>query len=390
MTADELVAYAEGLSRVAASGGGPKALASHLASQTGVGVLLEDAQWRHIATAGTGHALPSSVRPLLGELVGRGVHPLVDGRAGRVIPIYAGDVHLGYLSIFGDGDLDALAHAMRLTAGVIAVELARELGGQRGKRRTFWERLLSASYPDAQAARDDAAARGIAVASHYVAIVLEIEAGEHDDGAAATALLRTAVTDAFRGAEADLGMLERGPTLVLFAPASREVDAANARTAATLLPRTLAKKLPHARLSGGVGTHAPLLEIARSLDEANAALAIGRRVYGGGRVAPYDDLGAYPLLLRGADAAALRTFAQNTLEPLRAYDEKHQTELERTLKLYFTVGQNVKTAAAELNVHRHTVFYRLRQINEICGCKLDTPHDQLTFRMAIAIDALTS
>ena len=73
---------------------------------------------------------------------------------------------------------------------------------------------------------------------------------------------------------------------------------------------------------------------------------------------------------------------------LRAYDEKHQTELIRTLRLYFEVGQNVKTAAAQLNVHRHTVFYRLRQIDEIGGNTLDDPHDQLTLRAALAIDAL--
>jgi purine catabolism regulator len=73
---------------------------------------------------------------------------------------------------------------------------------------------------------------------------------------------------------------------------------------------------------------------------------------------------------------------------LRAYDEKHQTELERTLRLYFATGQNVKTAAADLNVHRHTVFYRLRQIAEISGRSLESAHDQLTLRLAIAIDAL--
>ena len=84
----------------------------------------------------------------------------------------------------------------------------------------------------------------------------------------------------------------------------------------------------------------------------------------------------------------LAGLARTVLAPLRAYDEKHQTELERTLSLYFSTGQNVKTTASELNVHRHTVFYRLRQINEICGRSLESAHDQLTLRLAIAINAL--
>jgi DNA-binding PucR family transcriptional regulator len=73
---------------------------------------------------------------------------------------------------------------------------------------------------------------------------------------------------------------------------------------------------------------------------------------------------------------------------LRTYDESHQTELERTLRVYFETGENIKVAAARLNVHRHTVLYRLRQIGEICGRSLENHHDQLAFRVAIAVDAL--
>jgi phytoene dehydrogenase-like protein len=39
--------------------------------------------------------------------------------------------------------------------------LARESTGSRGRRRSFWERLLSHAYDDPSEARDDAAARGI-------------------------------------------------------------------------------------------------------------------------------------------------------------------------------------------------------------------------------------
>jgi PucR family transcriptional regulator, purine catabolism regulatory protein len=146
--------------------------------------------------------------------------------------------------------------------------------------------------------------------------------------------------------------------------------------------------MPQVRISGGVGTVEALLALSRSADAAKAALAIGRRVHGSGRVASYDELGAYPLLYEGADVQRLRGFASEALTPLRRYDDKHQKELERTLKIYFKLGQNVKTAAAALNVHRHTVFYRLRQIAEICARSLESPHDQLTLRLAVAIDEL--
>ena len=380
MTPEELVAFAEGLARIAASGGGAKALAGHLAKRANVGVLVEDSQWRHLAAAGGG--LPASVQPLLEPNVSNDFQKLRNGYAGRTVAIVTGDAQLGRLSIFGDADLDACEFPARLTAGAIAVELARELGAQPGRKRTFWEQLAAQTYHDAAAARDDAAARGISLASHYVAVALEV------DGTDLNAL-RTTVLDALRAGESDPGILERNGALVVFVPAAREVDASNTRAAAGLLQRNLQKKHEGVRVTGGVGTRAAILQLPQTLAEAETALAIARRLYGSGRIAVYEELGAYPLLFSGGDASAMRDFARRILAPLRAYDEKHQTELERTLRLYFSVGENVKTAAAELNVHRHTVFYRLRQIGEICNCKLDDPHDQLTLRMALGIDAVT-
>lgn len=304
--------------------------------------------------------------------------------------ILSGEKRLGQISVFGDCDLDPLEHLVRLTAGAIAVELAREQGGQPGRRRAFWERLATQAYVEASAARDDAAARGVTLASHYVAVALEPEMTGEGTAAADQAALREAAAQTFRSGEGDAGLWERGATLFFFVPAAREIEAANARTASGLLARSLAKKHPHLRVGGGVGARVPFIELPASVAQARDALTISRRLYGSGRIGIYDELGAYPLLLSGADAPALRAFSAHTLAPLRAYDEKHQTELERTLRLYFEVGENVKTAAERLSVHRHTVFYRLRQISEICACKLDGPHDQLTLRMAIAIDALTN
>jgi len=389
MTPDELVAFAEELSRVAATGGGSKALADLLARHARVGVLVEDERWRHLAASGSAD-LPSTVRASVGQPGSSAYAPLQNRRNGRTLPITVGEKRLGQLSVFGEGDLDSIEHLVRLAASAMAVELSREQGNQPGRRRAFWERLMTQTYVDAAAARDDAAARGITPATHYVAIALEAEVSEEQTAAACRNALRDAALQAYRAANADSGLLERGSTLFFFVPAAREIDAANARTATALLARTLPKKHPNLRVGGGVGSRVPFTDLHRSAGQARDALAISRRVYGAGRIGVHDELGAYPLLLAGADAAQLREFAARTLAPLRVYDEKHQTELERTLRLYFCVGENVKTAAEQLNVHRHTVFYRLRQIGEICACKLDDPHDQLTLRMAMAIDALTN
>jgi sugar diacid utilization regulator len=389
MTPEHLVAFAEGLSRIAAAGGGPKAFAGALAQELGATVLVEDADAKHLAAAGGTTAVPAAIRDVV-DTSGVGAHTLVrmrNGTPGAALPIFVGEQHFGWVAVFGERVAER-EHYVRLAASAIGVELAREAGGLRGRRRTFWERLMAGGYHDAASARDDAATRGITLANDYVAVALELEISDEAHGAGEHAELRRMASEAFRGGEADIALVEGGGSLTFLVPAPREVDVANIRTAATLLPGTLAKTMPNAKVAGGVGERSTLLCVETTVRQAANAMIIGRRMFGIGRVALYADLGIYPLLFEDGGAQDWRKFSERTLAPLRAYDEKHQTELERTLALYFSVGENVKTAAAELNVHRHTVFYRLRQIADICGCKLENPHDQLTLRLAIAIDAL--
>jgi len=320
----------------------------------------------------------------------------------------AGDAEKAIAEYFaqrlGGGALDD-AEWRRITAA-IAIEFAAGSNGSSASRgRIFWERLIARGYHDYNAARDDALARGITLTAQYVAIALEVDVShaesntEHWDPqtiAMERHALKALLTDAFASSRTGLGIIERGAGVLALVPAQREIDASNARTAATLLPRTASKKNLNLHFLGGVGECVAAIDAHRSIEQAETAIAIGRRLYWetkdtgpqSGHVAVYDDLGVYPLLFEGADGRRLRVFAERTLAPLRAYDEKHQTELEKTLRLYFAVGQNVKTAAAELFVHRHTVFYRLRQINDICNCSLESAHDQLTLRVALAIDAL--
>jgi len=398
MSNDELLDFAEGLARIASTGGGPKALAAHLAATLDAAVLVEDAEWRHVALTGTGaRAVPPTSRELIGAAAksGEGVVQLqTPGHAleGIAVRIRGGEAPMGWLSAFpATTSAQAKLGAIRLTAAAIAVELSRDAGGGKNRRKSFWDRLISRTYDDPIEAKDDAAARGISLASNYVAVALEAEGLEEAVATAKMGDLRRIALETLRSGVGDLVILERGAGFVFLCPAPMEVDAANARTAATLVPRAALKAHFGAKIVGGVGRTAEAISAYRTVEEARESMFIARRLFGGSRVMPYDDLGVYPLLFRGgATSGELRAFSDRILAPLRAYDEKHQTELIRTLRLYFDVGQNVKTAAAELSVHRHTVFYRLRQIAEISGHDLDSAHDQLTLRTAMAIDALNS
>ncbi|MBV8530475.1 MAG: hypothetical protein JO104_04085, partial [Candidatus Eremiobacteraeota bacterium] len=114
MTPEEIVGFGEALARIAASGGGPKALAAHLAQKTRGGVLLEDARWRHLATAGSG-PMPATARGVVES-----------GEAGRAQRVTAGNLDVGWLSIFGVNSAPETDLLLRLTAAAIGVELGRD------------------------------------------------------------------------------------------------------------------------------------------------------------------------------------------------------------------------------------------------------------------------
>ena len=390
MTADELAELSERAARVIAGGGGLKALAQLLADHTGGTVLLEDERWRHLALAesDTGpKGVPASFAPFYNGASGD------DARATRakigegLVAFCAAlpgtpdsDGVAGYLTLFASGKPPAAASAaVRVIASAAAVECLRRGAGRAQTRRAFWDRYLSGAFADTAALKDDAAAAGVTVAPSYVAALFDVE-GASPSAIRETLALALASTDAVCPA-----VPAGGHVLALFG-VRHQADVARARQSATNAVRDLPVQGVARSLTCGIGGYHPdLLEAPKSFKEARQALVLGRRLRGRGSVTMYADLGIHALLHAGADREAFARFAESTIEPLAAYDRKHKTELLKTLRLFFEVGETVKEAAERLSVHRHTVFYRLNQISQILKVDLRSPDDQLGVRAAIAI-----
>ena len=276
MSNDALIEFAEGLSRIASTGGGPKALAAHLATLLDAAVLVEDGEWRHIALAGTASArsIPPSARDLISNSEQRdGSIPLVrpgDGIDGVAVPIRGGDSPLGWLAAFpNSAPADGRLGAVRLAAAAIGVELSRDAGGGKNRRKSFWDRLIARSFDDPIEARDDAAARGITLASNSVAVAVEAEGLDEGTATAKMGDLRRLSLEGLRSGPGEIVVLERGAGFVFLCPAPLEIDAANVRTAATLIPRNATKMHFSAKIVGGIGRPMRSRRTARSKKRAN-------------------------------------------------------------------------------------------------------------------------
>lgn len=113
--------------------------------------------------------------------------------------------------------------------------------------------------------------------------------------------------------------------------------------------------------------------------QAEQALALGRTLFGPGRVTRYDELGAYAFVL-GRPTFELRAYCERTLGALA--DPKH-AELMRTLEEFLRAHGSLNEVARRMYLHRNTVRMRLRRIAEITGADLEAHDDRLVLQLAV-------
>jgi hypothetical protein len=109
---------------------------------------------------------------------------------------------------------------------------------------------------------------------------------------------------------------------------------------------------------------------------AEAALA-GERLFGPGQIISYADAQLAKFLLGQHDAAELRALYERAVGKLAVEDLKQDGQLVSTLEAYCESFVTRRTAE-RLGVHRNTVLYRLKRIEEITSADLeDGPTRQL-------------
>ncbi|HEY7909654.1 MAG TPA: helix-turn-helix domain-containing protein [Thermomicrobiales bacterium] len=97
------------------------------------------------------------------------------------------------------------------------------------------------------------------------------------------------------------------------------------------------------------------------------------------------DLGIYRLLYPLWQSDGMETFAHEVFGGLVAYDEKRGGGLVQTLEAYLDLGGGMQEIADRLFIHRNSLIYRLRRIEELTGRMLADPHDRLLLHLALKV-----
>ncbi|MGW5133078.1 PucR family transcriptional regulator [Streptomyces sp. NPDC004135] len=131
-----------------------------------------------------------------------------------------------------------------------------------------------------------------------------------------------------------------------------------------------------------VGLSAPAGPIAASAayKQAEQALSVARRR---GRVlVEHEQMAAGSVLPLLADDA-VRAFADGMLRPLYEHDATGRGDLVASLRAWLSRHGQWDAAAADLGVHRHTLRYRMRRVEEILGRSLDDPDVRMELWLAL-------
>ncbi|MEW2579557.1 PucR family transcriptional regulator [Streptomyces syringium] len=276
----------------------------------------------------------------------------------------------------------------RLGAAVLRMLLAGEPDHARTVAGELYGGLLDA--PFRMVVAEAATAPGEAEAAEP----RDAGTGPHDALGGLADALETAAS---RVAEPVL-VVPDGGRLIVLAPDGGAAIAACAEHARTIearrgaaKSRTTAARTPRDRTAAApddgscdvvLGLSAPNVAVAAAtaFHQAEQALSVARRR--GRALVEHEEVAAGSVLPLLADEA-VRAFADGMLRALRDHDATGRGDLVASLRAWLSRHGQWDAAAADLGVHRHTLRYRMRRVEEILGRSLDDPDVRMELWLAL-------
>ncbi|MFI8825639.1 PucR family transcriptional regulator [Streptomyces sp. NPDC053431] len=391
-----------------------QALVDELAERLGRSVAVDDPLVRMVCTSrhfgdedpvriGTllqGRADNAAIRHVLAQGVTRWSRPgFIDGRDDLgllpryVVPLRERGHLLGLLVVvvperaLGEPETAAIARA----ADAVSAQMYGEHIAADSRKTDERELALELVGTDL-AARTAARRRGrelglLGAAEHVLVTVVQLSCGTELVRQSEAALW--GALEGFRQTRSAQGLIAIGKERAMLLqlrdrpPGPDEVAAQSARILDEL--RTFLD--PSADPVIGVGgRHPGLLDASTSYEQALVAARAARRLPALKNVGDWDLLGELAVLLQLPEHALTMSLIP---KPLRTLAEAHGGDrLRDTLRCFLDHAGSIPRTADALGIHRTSLYYRLRQIQQITGLDLDDGAHRLTLHLGLRIGEL--
>jgi hypothetical protein len=135
--------------------------------------------------------------------------------------------------------------------------------------------------------------------------------------------------------------------------------------------------------NGAVGIPAAAKQVRQALR------TIDTEVRAAPSVVACDSIAATLYLLSVSESSAdIASPYRETISHIQGFDSQHGTSYLQTLQALFTYTGDISAIAAKLNVHRNTLRYRIRRIDEIFHIDLNDPDTRLALWLALRLREL--
>ncbi|MFH8566254.1 PucR family transcriptional regulator [Streptomyces sp. NPDC017988] len=221
-------------------------------------------------------------------------------------------------------------------------------------------------------------------APHAVVTVVQV-APSHEPPGQVEVALRGAL-EGFRRTRTAHGLVSVSPERAVLlqvceqAPACDELTAQSARIVEALDTYLDASAAP---VLGIGGRGAGLADAWTSYGQALVAARAARRMPELKRVGDWEKLGEFAVLLQLPDHALNESLLPKPLRTLLGATGGQR--LEETLRCFLEHAGSIPRTAEALRIHRTSLYYRLRQIQEITGLDLDHGADRLVLHLGLRV-----
>lgn len=99
----------------------------------------------------------------------------------------------------------------------------------------------------------------------------------------------------------------------------------------------------------------------------------------------WEELGEWNMIFSVREFAQLEEYMDTVIGELLKYDEENGTEYCKILDIYLRLNGNMPEVAAECFIHRNTVAYHLKKIEDILSCDIYSMKDRVKLYLALRI-----
>jgi sugar diacid utilization regulator len=138
------------------------------------------------------------------------------------------------------------------------------------------------------------------------------------------------------------------------------------------------------KVSMGIGkVYERLEDLQKSFHEASRCIAVLEKLNKSSGILRFSEMGFLNLILEFEDKKKIDEYIENILGIVIEYDLENHTDFLNTLKEYLWNNNSLLYASEKLHMHRNTVKYRIKRIEEMTGKDFDNSLTRLEFMNAI-------